>query len=71
MEEQINLMNYKIIVDYAKHEMDLLEGSKHSDPTKYQLSRDRYHHARNNFIIKMNDFSLKNIRPQIEFSLKD
>jgi hypothetical protein len=66
-----NLMDFKIIVDYAFQEVKKLEGSKISCPKEYELVQNNYKAAKNLFIRKMNEFLFNNSALEIHFSEKD
>ena len=51
----MNLMNYKIVMDYAHEEMEKL-GKETSGFKKYDKACDNYHAAKEMFIIRMNEF---------------
>jgi len=66
-----DLTNYKIIVDYASQEVKKLEGSKISDPNKYETAVNRLKRAQTEFIRAMNQFAYDHFSIGIRFDEKD
>jgi hypothetical protein len=63
-----DLMNYKIIMDYASQEVKRLEGSKISDPFTFDRALGRLRTAKSEFIRAMNKFTKDNFSDELHFN---
>jgi len=66
-----DLTNYKIIVDYASQEVKKLEGSKISDPIRYERAVGRLKIAKVELVRAMNKFAYNNFAIGLRFHEED
>jgi hypothetical protein len=66
-----DLSNYKIIVDYASQEVKKFEGSKISDPTRYEKAVNRLKIAKIELVRAMNKFAYDNFAIGLKFPEED